>query len=113
MIIWSGRGIFVVLFALLAVFAAAAVVDLTHIRPPYLGIVYSVAELLAGVAIWYFARRIESRPGRVLIDNATGREFTLRRSAGTLFFVPTRYWAFIVPGLSLLVFAAVSLRSPA
>ena len=100
-VIWRGYGILVLVAAIVALFVSVMIVGGAKLHEPLAGVVHTAAMGLAGVALWLFARNIESQPGRVLIDKATGREVTLRRSAGSLFFVPTRYWAYILPGLAV------------
>jgi hypothetical protein len=112
-VVWRGYGILVLVVAAVAVFIAAAIVDVAHLKPPFIAIVYTVAEIVAGAGIWYFAKWREAKPGRVLIDKATGREFTVKPTAGHLFFIPTRYWAFIIPGLVLVLDVSVLLKDRA
>ncbi len=64
---------------------------------------YAIATLASAAAIWFMAKAIAGRPTRRLIDQATGREVLIRRDAGSLFFINTKYWAFIVLALGLLM----------
>src|SRR5258708_4194716 len=57
--------------------------------------------ILVGASLFFMARQIEGKKARVLVEEGTGRRVVFRRSAGSLFFVPTRYWAFISTGLWL------------
>jgi hypothetical protein len=103
-IIWRGWGLVVLPVAFVAFSIGVGVIEGTHIAPGVLsGLVCVVAGALAGLAIWAIAHHIESEPGRVFIEQATGRQVVFKRSAGSLFFIPTRYWAFIVVGLGVLI----------
>jgi hypothetical protein len=108
-IIWRGWGIIVPGLLFLALIAAGAINSALSVPTKfYQGGVALLCGLAAAVAIWLIARRLEARPGRVLIDKATGREFKVGASAGSFFFIPTRYWAFISAGLALLMALSVS-----
>jgi hypothetical protein len=100
-IIWRGYGFLVPLAAIVAVMLGAIINVNLKLHQPASGVVAAGALCLAGVALWFFSQRIESEPGRVFIDKATGREITVGRNAGSFFFVPTRYWAYILPGLAV------------
>jgi hypothetical protein len=101
-IVWRGWGIVVVPIAFVAFALAVAVVEQAHIGPGAIsGLVFVAASGLGALGIWLIAHRIESEPGRVFIEKQTGREIVVRRSAGSLFFIPTRYWSFIVVGIGV------------
>jgi hypothetical protein len=103
-VIWRGWGILVIPIAALAFFLATAIKQEAGIQSPALsGVVYVLSSGLAALGIWLFAQKIESQPGRVLIDKNTGREFEVRKNAGSLFFIPTRYWSYIVVAIGALV----------
>jgi hypothetical protein len=61
---------------------------------------FPITGVLAGVGIWLFDQRMDKRPKRVLIDEASGQRFAVGADAGSFFFIPTKFWAFIVPALS-------------
>ncbi len=73
----------------------------------YRGLFAAVLGVVAGFAIWFITKAIEDKPGRIFIDKATGQEIKVGANAGSFFFVPTRYWAFIVVGLGLLAGVAM------
>lgn len=103
MIIWSGWGILVVMFAAIGFFLGvgigAAIPAEENIQ---MAAGFLIAGLLSGGATMVFARSRENKPGRTFIDEQTGQRIEVRPSAGSLFFIPTRYWAFILPGIGLL-----------
>jgi hypothetical protein len=113
-LIWRGWGILVPVFLVLGFVIGvgfSSVVPGPH-SPCTLPVSFAVTGLVAAAGIWFTTRAIEARPGRVLIDKATGREFKVGANAGSLFFIPTRYWAFIAPGLALIL-AATAAFDPA
>jgi hypothetical protein len=109
MIVWRGYGILIILIAGAAFMVGALLIQLTGLKPPFAGAILTAMGGLAGVGIFLFAQRIESRPGRILVDKATGREVELKHDAGSLFFVPTRYWAYIVPAMFAIVWIATAI----
>jgi hypothetical protein len=102
-IFWRGRGYIPALAAVVALISAGLLTDLAKLPTLWSNVAYTGAMGVAGIAVWVLTRRIESTPGRVLIDKKTGREFTVKRGAGSLFFIPTRYWSYILPGLAAAV----------
>ena len=108
-IVWRGWGIIVpgIWFAALMLSAViqGAVGSGTYLA--YRGLIAAVVAVVCGFAIWFIAKAIESRPGRIFIDKATGREIKVGANAGSFFFVPTRYWAFITVGLGLVAGVAL------
>jgi hypothetical protein len=111
-IVWRGYGILVLLAGFVAFVLGGALVGALKIAQPMTGVVYTAMAGAAGVALWFFAQHMESQPGRVFIDKATGREVTMRRNAGSFFFVPTRYWAFILPALAVVADIVFTLNPP-
>jgi len=113
LIIWRGWGVLVPVFIVLGFVVGwgfSSVIPGPH-TPYTLPVSFLVTGVVAATGIWFTARAIEARPGRVLVDKATGREFKVGANAGSLFFIPTRYWTFIVAGLALIL-AVTGLVSP-
>ena len=102
-IIWRGWGFIVLLFGFAAAALATGIVERGGIRSgSMVALIDVAASALAALGVWAFTYRIDSQPGRVLIDKKTGREFTVRRSAGSLFFIKTRYWPYIIVAIGAL-----------
>jgi hypothetical protein len=59
------------------------------------------AGLVAGLGSFLFARQVEKGEGRAFIDEATQQRIVVRKHAGSLFFIPTRYWAYVAPVLGI------------
>lgn len=105
LIIWRGWGILVPLFLIVGLVISAALRGLAGgaAAGPAQALMPLLTGVIAGGGIWFAARAIEARPGRIFIDKATGREIKVGANAGSFFFIPTRYWAFIALGLGVLL----------
>lgn len=95
MLIWSGWGILVVpvtllvgggVTVLLGALLNAAGLD------RMVGLALAAGLLAAAAANWWVGRWLNGRPGRVLLDPATGQQVVLRRRH-SLFFIPAHWWA--------------------
>lgn len=98
MIIWRGLGILVPIIAGLVFVGVLKLVDSLIGTGDYSKWNYwpkALAALLAGAAIWFLGRYLNTRPGKVVIDKSTGQEMELR-SKNDLFFVPFEYWGIII-----------------
>jgi hypothetical protein len=101
--IWRGRGYLVLLAAIAAFVVTALVASALGFRDatlPTYGVEIIVTAIMF-VPIWIYGKKWNSSE-RVLIDKATGIEFTVspRHSA---FGVPMQYWAMIWPPLIVLI----------
>jgi len=76
-----------------------------------MGVAFITSGLLAGVGSFFLARKIESGEARAFIDEKTQQRIVVRKSAGSLFFIPTRYWAYVAPVLGIL-FAVLVMMNP-
>ena len=117
LIIWRGWGILVLPIAAAAFFAAMALADFMmslgvsrYVADP---IAFTTASAAAGAGIWFLAKALTGRNKRTLVDPATGQQFVYGSSAGSLFFIPTRYWAFIILAVGILFGLMVGLDNRA
>jgi hypothetical protein len=62
-----------------------------------------VAGGISLAVIWFLGRYLNTRPGRTVIDKATGKELVLR-TRHDLFFIPFEWW-----GIIFAIFALISL----
>ncbi|NJC42412.1 hypothetical protein GGQ87_002707 [Brevundimonas alba] len=111
MIVWSGWGFLVAVFYVVGYLIGIPVGGLVSTDPDIAAAVaFVVAGLLAGLGSFLLARQIEKGEGRAFIDEATQQRIVVRKSAGSLFFIPTRYWAYISPvvgiGIAVLMMTA-------
>ena len=65
---------------------------------------------IAGAASWFLGRYLHGKPGRVLIDKATGQEVTIR-PVHSLFFIKLEYWGPILFTVGLVVLIVGATRS--
>jgi len=106
MIIWSGWGILVIAFAVIGVLTAMAgaeaITNILHLAQPLdPAIVICTGLLLAAAQIFFFTTwREGSGEARAFIDQTTGQRIEVRPTAGSLFFIPMRYWTWITLALA-------------
>lgn len=113
MIVWSGWGFLVAVFFVVAFFIGIPVgVMVSPDQNIGMGVAAVVAGLLTGLASFLLARQIERGQGRAFIDEATQQRIVVRPSAGSLFFIPTRYWAYAAPVLGIALAAVVMTTPP-
>jgi hypothetical protein len=102
MIIWSGWGFLVAVFYVVGFLIGIPVGSMISDDPNVAsGVGFVCAGLVAGLCSFLFARQIEKGEGRAFIDEATQQRIVVRKHAGSLFFIPTRYWAYVAPVLGI------------
>ena len=102
MVIWSGWGFLVAIFFLVGCLIGMPVGALVSTDSDVnAAVMIVVGGLVAGLASFFFARTVAGGEGRAFIDEATGQRVVVRRTAGSLFFIPTRYWAYVAPVLAI------------
>lgn len=112
MIIWSGWGISVIFIVIvgmiLGIWLVGPLTEQLHVAyGPAESAGIGVGGVISAVGISFLARwRETGGETRVFVDEATGQRFEVRPNAGSLFFIPTRYWTWIV--LALAAFLAYS-----
>jgi len=105
LIIWSGFGFLVALIVFGCSLVANLIFNATvgqgyydHHKWPF-----AVSLIVSAVICWFLGDYLRKRPGRVVIDKKTGREFTLNKKH-TLFLIPVHYWAPILLVCALILF---------
>lgn len=121
MIVWSGWGILIIVFAVAAVFGDMALVsavthamggDASETVPLIPRIVGFLPWIVAAAAAWFMGRKVNTKTEQILIDPNTNEPVTIRAGGGhSLFFIPMQYWAFIL--LVAGMFAFVETADPA
>jgi uncharacterized membrane protein YedE/YeeE len=109
MIIWRGKGFLVVLIVVLAFFIAVGLVSLlksqfpialTEQTEPLVGT--ALAAFLAAGLNYIFARYLDDpAKQRTLVDPKTNQAY-LFKDTSSLFFIPVRYWTYILLVLGVL-----------
>ena len=94
MLIWSGWGILVPLIMALALLLA---VPFEGDATKY-GLAFSQA--VAAVAIWVAGKKLNGKPGRIMVDQETGETVELK-TKHSLFFIKMEYWAFVVAAIAV------------
>lgn len=102
-IFWRGCGIFVVVITIVILVIFQKVAGAVSGDPRF----YQshdwpkgAALLCAAAAVYLAGRYFNNRPGRVMIDKATGREVIFPR-VHSLFFIRMEYWGFILAALGV------------
>ena len=112
MIVWSGWGFLVAVFFVLGFAIGVPVGSLVSTEPnTAMAASVVIGGLLAGLGSFLLARQIEKGEGRVFIDEATQQRIVVRKHAGSLFFIPTRYWAYVAPVIGI-AFAVLVMTTP-
>jgi hypothetical protein len=110
-VVWSGWGIVVPVFVVVAFFAMIGATGAvpTLDKTVAMEICFALTGIISAVGVFFLARYLESKPGRAFTDNATGQSFEVKPSAGSFFFIPTRFWPYIlvVGGLGLAALAVI------
>jgi hypothetical protein len=102
MIVWSGWGFLVAIFYVVGFLVGMPVGSMVSDDPnTATAVSFVLAGLFAGLGAFLLARQIEKGEGRAFIDEATQQRIVVRKHAGSLFFIPTRYWAYVAPVLGI------------
>ncbi len=105
LIIWKGAGIVVLLLGILVCLAlnilCAAVFHQNDYFQNHLW-AWVTSLWITGALCWPIGRYLHAKPGRVLIDKATGQEITIKPEHH-LMFIKVEYWAFIFLAIGLVV----------
>jgi hypothetical protein len=105
MIIWKGWGILVIVITAAVMIMFQAMVGIAFGNPQFYRThdwPKAVALLLAAVAVYFAGSFFNGKPGRVMVDKATGQEITCRR-VHSLFFIPMEYWGFILAAIGIIL----------
>lgn len=107
MIIWQGWGILTVAIIGGIVMLGTVLLQAMGLRPPATGLQWTVILplLAAAAANWWIGLRMNSTPGRELVDPRTGERLILRRRH-SLFWIPMQYWS-VAPLLLAVVLVGV------
>ncbi len=110
MIIWSGWGILTLLILGGVPILGIGILDqVLHLSPERGELPWTVIVTLtlAAALNWWLGKRLNSDPGRELVDAATGQRIILRRRHA-LFWIPMQYWS-VLPLLLAVLLTAASL----
>lgn len=99
--VWTGWGVLILLYGLAAMLVGGVIGRAAGLGARQL-ITIGICEVLAAVAVWFTGVRLNTQPGRQLIDKKTGKEVVLRRRH-TLFWIPMQYWAPVLALIGVIV----------
>ena len=110
-VFWKGAGVLVLVFGIVAALFTNVITSSVFNQNNYFANhawAQGMALWIAATACWFLGRYLNNRPGRVLVDKATGQEVTLRPNHH-LMFIKMQYWGpiFFVIGLGVWLAAAV------
>ena len=107
MIIWRGWGVLTIAIVVLVGGLVTAIsVNVLKETGRFVGLAFTAGLVAAALVNWFVGRRLNSAPGRELMDPATGQRVVLRRSHD-LFFVPMEWWSVLLLIGALISFFAV------
>lgn len=107
MVVWRGWGILAILILLLVSVLVEFSVDAIFGSGFYKSAVWPLplAFILAGVAVFFAGKQLNSKRGKILIDPETNQQVELK-TTHTLFWIPMQYWGFVFAGLSVVIAVA-------
>jgi hypothetical protein len=119
--LWRGWGFLVPVIVVVVTFAFAVIVSLItglfHMGQQITNVLDALAVIVGGLAsaviLWFWGRRLNSDPGRVLIDPKTGEQLLFRPRVHTLFWIPMQWWSIPVAILMLILGVAMMFPTPA
>lgn len=101
MIIWSGHGILIPVFAVMGLIFGSVVGAFVSGEDAGPGVALILGGLFATGLVWLYALTLGKTQESVLLDPATGRQVLYRKSH-TFFFIPAFAWAVISSVLAVL-----------
>jgi hypothetical protein len=112
---WRGIGLLVPALWVFTTLICGVIASLLHVQVghdahPATFVGVGAGGVVTGVILFFVARSIEGPRVRASKTNPTARPAT-RYSAGAFYYIPVRYWAFIVPILAT-AFAGFALFGP-
>ena len=103
MIIWSGRGILIVL-----VFFMTGMIFTPIVPKDYWGYVFAFAAFVTAAFSWFLGDIWNNEEVRRLIDEKTGQKIIMKRNH-SLFFIKMQYWGIIFSVIGIIILINMSL----
>ena len=97
MVIWSGRGILIVL-----IFFLIGIIFAPLVPKDYWNYVFAFASFVTAAFSWFFGDQWNNEEGRVATDNNTGQKLIIRRKH-SLFFIKMQYWGIILSIIGIII----------
>lgn len=102
MIFWSGKGILTLLLLVAGIAISQGIYEASSgLKPAQQDhdLMWACSFLIGAVGNFFFARYLDKKPKRMVIDKQTGEEFALDQD-GSLFFIRVRKWTWIFAAVS-------------
>ena len=107
MVVWTGLGFLVAVFAFGAALFCNWAFDASWGEGYYSSHYWTIgfAMLIGAVLSWSVGKFLRNRSARVVIDKITREELVIDRSNHTFFFVRMHNWGLILAAISVILFA--------
>ncbi len=103
MIIWSGRGILIVL-----VFFVTGMIFAPIVPKEFCGYVFAFASFVTATFSWFLGNAWNNEDGRIVIDERTGQKLLIKRNH-SLFFIKMQYWGIIFSVIGIIILFNMSI----
>jgi len=104
MIVWSGRGILIVLVFIACIFLGSLIFPKGMID-----YVFVFACLLSAIFSWFAGVAWNTKNDRIVTDDKTGQKILIKGGGHNLFWIPMQYWGIIFTVLSIIILAQNSI----
>ncbi|MDL2211713.1 hypothetical protein LJB88_02430 [Erysipelotrichaceae bacterium OttesenSCG-928-M19] len=102
MIIWSGKGFLILIFFMLCFGIVYGLTDLVGITISDAKVT-ALSMFMCAIINYFFVSWLASRPKKLYIDAETNEEFYFEDN-DSLFFIPLKYWTYILLVISIFSF---------
>src|SRR5258706_10350622 len=111
-VFWKGAGGLVLIFGIAAALLTNIITSSVFNENNYFARhawAQAMSLWIAGTACWFLGRRLNNRPGRIMIDKGTGQELTIQPNHH-LMFIKMEYWGpiFFAIGLFVMIRGAMT-----
>ena len=104
MIVWSGRGILIVVILIATLFLGF------WIFPEHMaGHAFVFAGLVTAIFCWLAGIAWNVKSDRIFIDEETGERILIKGGGHNLFWIPMQYWSIILTVLSIIILVQYSI----
>ncbi|MDR0899848.1 MAG: hypothetical protein LBM27_05780 [Lactobacillaceae bacterium] len=107
MIIWRGKGPLVLLAVLVGALVGGIFQGFLGMHGIGRTVATAIGVVAATAANWYFSEHWISKEVRTMVDQKTGQSFEYR-DRSSLFFIPNKYWTYIIFFIGLSVIGIVA-----
>mgnify|MGYP003386054002 FL=1 len=107
MIVWKGWGLLALAIPLVLSLLVGAAFDATYGENFYKNSEWAMPMVLtlSSVLLYFVGTKLNNKPGKILVDPENDEKIELK-TIHSMFWIPIQYWAFIVTGISVWMYAA-------